>query len=145
MRPTKTRWRSHSSTHSTHKEGTVSPLGDAVPKPLGFNALGQDCLSRFTIAEHGCGHAQEPFHEPPAIGRVQGVHVWPDFRCPLRVRDGHLISLTSLVPPRRTAPFPFPYQLPGRNQELDVLSSGCTVALVFAFLVGLQVYVKESA
>ena len=64
-----------------------SLLGRTSPKPLGFNALGPEFLT--CLLRMRSGRRQPPIAVklPSPIARIQGVHVWPDFRCPLR-REG---------------------------------------------------------
>ena len=84
MRPTKDRRGKAIVGLRSHKEGTISSLGDAVPKPLGFNAFRPECVNPIPADEPGCDHPREAAKLPQLVGRIHCVHVWPDFRCPLR-------------------------------------------------------------
>jgi hypothetical protein len=84
MRPTKNRHGKAIAAVRTHKEGSIPSLEDSVPKPLGFNAFGQNCPSGFPYTSATLVNFTERLNYPQPIGRVHGVHVWPDFRCPLR-------------------------------------------------------------
>jgi len=84
MRPTKHRHGKAITAVRTLKEGSTSSLGDAVPKPPGFNAFGQNCPNQLPCTSPAAANLTEALNYPPPIGRVHGVHVWPDFRCPLR-------------------------------------------------------------
>jgi hypothetical protein len=59
-------------------------LGTPSPNPWDLTLSGQNVPIRFLRTTPGFGHLRGPPNCLKPIGRIHGVHLWPDFRCPLR-------------------------------------------------------------